>query len=45
MRIGILGTGVVGQTIATKLEMLLPIWLRLWGAFKSPNINFHLARP
>lgn len=65
MKIGVLGTGVVGQSIATKLvslghdvkidlgditsargtEMLLPIWLRLFGAFKTPNINFHIARP
>jgi predicted dinucleotide-binding enzyme len=26
-------------------EMLLPIWLRLWGALQTPNINFHIARP
>ena len=97
MKIGVLGTGVVGHTIGTKLaqlghdvrmgsrsagnekavqwakdtgarasrafpkarvvktlntmttargtEMLLPIWLRLWGVFKTPNINFHIARP
>jgi predicted dinucleotide-binding enzyme len=25
-------------------EMLLPIWLRLWGALKTPQINFHIAR-
>jgi predicted dinucleotide-binding enzyme len=95
MRIGVLGTGVVGQTIGTKLaqlghdvrmgsraavnekavkwakgeqiqcafpkarvvktlntmtaargmEMLLPIWFRLKGVFKTPNINVHIARP
>lgn len=25
--------------------MLLPICLRLVGTFKTPNINFHIARP
>ena len=25
-------------------EMLLPIWLRLMVAFKSPNFNFHIAK-
>ena len=30
-------------TTARGTEMLLPIWLRLWGAFKTPNINFHIA--
>ena len=24
-------------------EMLLPIWLRLWGALRTPNFNFHIA--
>ena len=32
-------------TGARGTEMLLPIWLRLWGTFKTPNINFHIARP
>ena len=32
-------------TTARGTEMLLPIWLRLWGTFKTPNINFHIARP
>lgn len=31
-------------TTARGTEMLLPIWLRLYGAFKSPNFNFHIAR-
>ena len=26
-------------------EMLLPIWLRLWAALRTPNFNFHIARP
>jgi len=30
-------------TTARGTEMLLPIWLRLWGAFKTPQINFHIA--
>jgi hypothetical protein len=25
-------------------EMLLPIWLRLWGALKTPMFNFKIAR-
>ena len=32
-------------TSARGTEMLLPIWLRLWGTFKTPNINFHIAHP
>jgi predicted dinucleotide-binding enzyme len=32
-------------TSARGTEMLLPIWLRLWGVFKTPNINFHIVRP
>lgn len=32
-------------TTARGTEMLLPIWLRLWGTFKTPNINFHIAHP
>jgi 8-hydroxy-5-deazaflavin:NADPH oxidoreductase len=31
-------------TTARGTEMLLPLWLRLYGAFKSPNFNFHIAR-
>ena len=30
-------------TAARGMEMILPIWLRLWGAFKTPHINFHIA--
>jgi hypothetical protein len=25
-------------------EMLLPIWLRLWGALGTPNLNFKIVR-
>jgi 8-hydroxy-5-deazaflavin:NADPH oxidoreductase len=32
-------------TTARGTEMLLPIWLRLWSTFKTPNINFHIAHP
>lgn len=32
-------------TSARGTEMLLPIWLRLWGTFKTPNINFHIVHP
>ena len=30
-------------TTARGPEMMLPVWLRLWGAFKTPMINFHIA--
>jgi hypothetical protein len=31
-------------TTARGPEMVLPLWLRLMGAFKSPIMNFHVAR-
>lgn len=31
-------------TTARGVEMLLPIWLRLMGALKTPQFNFHVAR-
>jgi len=31
-------------TTARGTEMLLPIWLRLTGSFKSPMFNFHIVR-
>jgi predicted dinucleotide-binding enzyme len=31
-------------TSARGAEMILPLWLRLMGAFKSPIMNFHVAR-
>jgi len=31
-------------TTARGPEMLLPIWLRLWGAIGTPDFNFHIAR-
>ena len=30
-------------TTARGPEMWLPMWLRLWGAFKTPNINIHVT--
>ena len=30
-------------TAARGTEMILPLWLRLWGTFKTPNLNFHIA--
>ncbi|HMQ49318.1 MAG TPA: NAD(P)-binding domain-containing protein [Saprospiraceae bacterium] len=30
-------------TTARGTEQLLPIWIRLWGALKTPNFNFHIA--
>lgn len=30
-------------TTARGTEMLLPIWLRLWGALGHPEFNFHIA--
>jgi predicted dinucleotide-binding enzyme len=29
---------------ARGMEMLLPIWIRLMGIFKTPNFNFKIAR-
>jgi predicted dinucleotide-binding enzyme len=31
-------------TTARGTEMLLPIWLRLWGALGTPMFNFKIAR-
>lgn len=31
-------------TSSRGVEMLLPVWLRLMVAFKSPNFNFHIAK-
>jgi 8-hydroxy-5-deazaflavin:NADPH oxidoreductase len=30
-------------TSARGTEMILPLWLRLFGALKSPTLNFHIA--
>jgi len=35
---------VGGITGARGLEMILPLWLSLWGAFQNPNFNFQLAK-
>src|SRR5262245_5008322 len=32
-------------TAARGMEMVLPLWLRLYGAMKSPMFNFHIQRP
>ena len=26
------------------MEMILPLWIRLWGVYQSPNFNFRIAR-
>jgi predicted dinucleotide-binding enzyme len=31
-------------TTARGTEMLLPLWVRLYGAFQSPNFNFRIVR-
>jgi hypothetical protein len=31
-------------TTARGVEMVLPIWVRLMGALKTPHFNFHIAR-
>jgi len=31
-------------TAARGMEMILPIWLRLYGNFKSPNFNFKIVK-
>ena len=30
-------------TSARAAEMYLPLWLRLFGFFKTPNVNIHVA--
>lgn len=30
-------------TGARGTEMLLPVWLKLWGTLQNPNFNFHVA--
>jgi hypothetical protein len=48
---GVLGVGELGGVIdlddittARGAEMLLPIWLRLWGALQTPMFNFKVVR-
>ena len=55
MKLGVLGTGMVGQAIATKLVALghevkmgsreagMPLWLRLMGSLGTPSFNIALA--
>jgi 8-hydroxy-5-deazaflavin:NADPH oxidoreductase len=31
-------------TTARGVEMILPVWLRLWGSLGSPMFNFKIAR-
>ena len=31
-------------TNARGMEMLLPVWLRLWGALKTANFNYKIVR-
>lgn len=31
-------------TTSRGTESLLPLWIRLWGAFGNPDFNFHIAR-
>jgi len=31
-------------TSARGMEMLMPVWLRLWGAFGSPSFNYKIVR-
>jgi 8-hydroxy-5-deazaflavin:NADPH oxidoreductase len=38
----IIDLGDITNSRAT--EMLLPIWIRLYGKFQSPDFNFHIAR-
>ena len=43
MQLAIFGTGMVGRPIAGKV-LLLPIWLRLFGALQTPMFNFKIVR-
>lgn len=36
---------VGGIEAARGTEALLPLWTRLYGKFRSPHFNFHVARP
>lgn len=31
-------------TGARGVEMILPLWIRLWGVYQSPNFNFRIVR-
>jgi predicted dinucleotide-binding enzyme len=52
MRIAVLGTGPVGQTVATRLAELghdvtigaRPLWLRIVGAVQDPMFNITVVR-
>jgi hypothetical protein len=71
MRIGVLGSGMVGNATAGEAsldalrlageanlagkvlgdlsaaratEMLIPVWLRLWGRLQAPMFNFKVVR-
>ena len=47
MKIAILGTGMVGDALATNTrgtEMFLALWVRLWGVIGHPHFNIHVVR-
>jgi 3-hydroxyisobutyrate dehydrogenase-like beta-hydroxyacid dehydrogenase len=49
MRVGVLGTGIVGRSVAGKLaargmEMALPLWLAIVTASNDPMFNFSIVR-
>ena len=46
MKIGIVGSGIVGQTLgaARGTEMVLPLWIRLMGARGTPLFNFRIVQ-
>lgn len=31
-------------TTARGVEMMLPVWIRLWGALGTPDFNFKIVR-
>lgn len=37
------GKDLIDISSARGTEMLLPIWLRLWGALQKPNFNFKIV--
>jgi len=45
MDIGIIGSGIVGQTLgaARGTEMYLALWVRLYGKMKTPAFNVRIV--
>lgn len=51
MKIAVLGTGMVGQTLdlgditgSRQLEMVVLLWVRLWGTLNTADFNLKVVR-